>query len=75
MEVDEAPLIDELLDENTFASNGGYSYAGAYVRHYIDRFGLSAFMELYNGSEEAAALIYQGFETEAVLSALNNLNK
>ncbi len=68
--VEAAPPISSLLDEDTFADNGGYEYSGAYVRHYIDRFGLSAFMELYGGSNAAAALIYPDFERKAVLSVL-----
>lgn len=75
MAVDDAPLISELSDEDSFADNGGYSYAGAYAKHYVDRFGLTMFMELYSGFEEAAALIYQGFEREAVLSFLNPIAK
>lgn len=60
------PQIQELLDEETFADRGGYDYAGVYVWYFMERYGFKKFVELYNNASDAHALIYRGFEKEAI---------
>lgn len=58
------PLICEL--ERDFPGNGGYDYAGAYVWYLIERHGVERFKRVYAGAEDTAALLYPGFERDAV---------
>ena len=58
------PSIGEL--EKDFPGNGGYDYAGAYVWYFMERYGLERFKRVYAGAEDASALLYPGFEREAV---------
>lgn len=71
--VDESdyPRISDLLDEETFAERGGYDYAGVYVWYFMERYGFAKFAELYLNKSDALALIYEGFEKDAI-HALKN---
>ena len=60
------PTIGEL--EADFPGNGGYDYAGAYVWYLIDRFGMERFKRIYAGEEDASAVLYPGFERDAVIA-------
>ena len=60
------PPITELLDEETFATNGGYDYSGVYVWYYIQRYGFAKFLELYTNAPGTCELIYEGFELDAI---------
>ena len=58
------PLIGEL--ERDFPGRGGYDYAGAYVWYLIRRIGMARFKRVYAGEEDVKALLYPGFERDAV---------
>ena len=62
----EYPKLIELIGFDNFADNGGYDYAGIYVRYFIKRFGFEKFLEVYRGECEWQTLIYDGFEAEAI---------
>ena len=64
--VETCPLISEL--EEDFAGNGGYDYAGAYVWYLMDRHGAERFKRVYAGEEPASAVLYPGFERDAVIA-------
>lgn len=60
------PRIINLLDEETFADNGGYDYSGVYVWYFIQRYGFAKFLKLYTNVPRMSELIYEGFEMEAI---------
>lgn len=62
----EYPKLAELVGFDNFVDNGGYDYAGIYVRYFIKRFGFEKFLEVYRGECEWQTLIYDGFEYEAI---------
>lgn len=62
--VEACPLICEM--ERDFPGCGGYDYAGAYVWYLIKRYGMERFKRVYAGEEPVAAMLYPGFERDAV---------
>lgn len=62
----EYPKLAELIGFDNFVDNGGYTYAGIYVWHFIKRFGFEKFLEVYRGEGEWQELIYDGFEKNAI---------
>ena len=67
-----APRIADWTDGISFADGGGYDYAGAYVWYFIRKYGLERFKQVYSGAERAEALLYQGYEEEAVAAWLHH---
>ena len=60
------PRISELVGFDNFADNGGYDYAGMYVRHFIETYGFEKFVKVYRQECDWRELIYEGFEKEAI---------
>lgn len=67
-DADACPPIAEWPDGMAFAHRGGYDYAGAYVWYLMKRYGAERFRRVYAGEEDASALIYPGFERDAVMA-------
>ncbi len=65
------PSLNSLKDEENFADQGGYDYAGVYVWYFIKKFGHHCFREIYHGTETAETYLYPQFEEEAVAAFLS----
>lgn len=65
------PRISSLKDEENFADQGGYDYAGIYVWYFIKKFGSHCFREIYQGTKAVELYLYPQFEEEAVAAFLS----
>ena len=59
------------LSGSGFSSLGGYRYAGAYVRHFLELYGADVLKRVYSGEESVDGYITEGFERDAVLEYKN----
>lgn len=60
------PKVLDWIGFDNFVDNQGYDYAGIYVWYFIKKFGFEKFIEVYRKECEWQALIYDGFEAEAI---------
>ena len=72
LDINNYPRYIDLLDEEYFYKNNGYSYSGCYILYLLKRYGKDTFKNIYSGKEDIAKYLFDGFEREAIAEIISD---
>ena len=72
LNVNDYPKYIDLLNEEYFYENNGYSYSGVYILYFLKRYGKDTFKKIYSGKENIEKYLFDGFEKEAISDLISD---
>ncbi|MCH5349483.1 MAG: hypothetical protein J1E40_09180 [Oscillospiraceae bacterium] len=73
LDINNYPKYIDLLDEEYFYKNNGYTYSGCYILYLLKRYGTDTFKNIYSGKEDMKKYLFDGFEKEAISDLISNM--